>query len=435
MVRPRAASLSSPLRRLRLDLHAILRAATAAADPARLIQIAWLEGRLDSVRDGPFALVAAGKAAWPMARALNERCAAGVRKAVVAGPVIAGDVPDGWGVFDAAHPFPDVASARAGAAALGAARGERLVLLLSGGASSMLCAPAEGVTLEDKAAASRALMHTGVDVGALNCVRKHLSSLKGGGLGAAAARALTLAISDVHHPVADDPSVIGSGPAVPDPSTFARALAIAAGVRGVPAPVLRRLERGAAGGIPETVKPGDARLAGAGFILLGNRLTAVEGAARAAEAKGYQVAVIDQPVHGEAREAAAWFMARAGHSMEGARMPLCVVAAGETTVRVRGPGKGGRNQEFALAAAPLVASLGRSAALASAGTDGVDGPTNAAGAIVDSTTMARAAGAGRDPAEALAANDAYPFFAALGDLIVSGPTGTNVGDVQVLLMS
>lgn len=435
MVRPSAASLSSTLRRLRLDLHDILRAGLAAVDPVRLMTAAWREGRLDALLARPFTLVAAGKAARPMAQALAGPCRGRIRRAVVAGPAVAGSgLPGGWDVLDAAHPFPDAESVRAGEAALDAVRGERLVLLLSGGASSMLCAPAEGVSVEDKRAASRALMRAGVDIDGLNCVRKHLSRLKGGQLGARAEGAMTLAISDVHHPAPDEPSVIGSGPAVADPSTFARALAVAAEVPDVPAAVLRRLDRGAAGEVAETVKPGDARLRDAEFVLIGNRATALDGASRAAAAKGYQVAIIEEPVHGEARDAARGFIARAEALVRRSRGPLCVLAGGETTVRVSGRGTGGRNQEFALAAAPLVAALGAAAVLASAGTDGVDGPTDAAGAVVDSTTLARARDAGRDPAEALAANDAYPFFAALGDLIISGPTGTNVGDVQVLLV-
>jgi len=374
-----------------------------------------------------------------MAVAFGQLFSEQVERALVAGPrVSAMTLPATWQVFEPAHPFPDRVSVEAGERALRLARQSRdrwLAVLLSGGASSMLCAPAAGVTLEDKMAASKALMDAGVAIDAVNCVRKHLSAIKGGQLAAAAGRSLTLAISDVHHPIADDPSVIGSGPTVADPTTFGAALKIAAGAAGVPASVIRRLESGAAGELNETVKPGDLRLARAGVLVIGNRQTALDGAARRAAAIGYRVTVIDDVTQGDAREAAGLLLARAEQVSRGSARPLCVLAAGETTVRVVGSGKGGRSQELALAASPHLRSFGTAAVLASAGTDGRDGPTDAAGAIADSTTIERAKRAGLNWEQALAGNDTYPFFAALGDLIISGPTGTNVGDVQVLLIA
>jgi glycerate 2-kinase len=374
-----------------------------------------------------------------MAHALEDLFPASVQRALVAGPPAPQTMvlPPTWQVCDPAHPFPDEVSVRAGETALRFASDARngwLVLLLSGGASSMLCAPADGISLADKVAASKALMNAGVPIHELNCVRKHLSAVKGGYLAAAAGRSLTLAISDVHHPVPDDRSVIGSGPTSGDPTTFRQALEIAIAVAGVPQSVIRRLEDGAAGRLPETVKPQDPRVRAAEFALLGNRQTALDGAAESAAASGFDVHAIDEPTRGDARDAARTFMARASQLARGARRPLCVLAAGETTVQVAGAGKGGRNQEFALSAAPYLQEFGTPAVLASVGTDGRDGPTDAAGAIVDSTTLTRAAGAGLDASGALARNDVYPFFAALGDLILSGPTGTNVGDVQVLLV-
>ena len=364
------------------------------------------------------------------------RCEA--RAAVVAGPAIHGHtLPGAWRVYEPAHPFPDQISVEAGQHALRLAREphrHRFVLLLSGGASSMLCLPAHGVTLEDKVTTSKALMEAGIPIDGLNCVRKHLSGIKGGQLGAAAERSVTLAISDVHHPVTDDPSVIGSGPTVADPTTFAQALEIVAKLPDVPRGVIRRFEAGCAGEIPETIKPHDPRLRHAEFIVLGNRHSVLEAAARSAGEIGYGVVTIDQPTHGEARAAAVQFMAAAEALAHSAPRPLCILAAGETTVRVVGSGTGGRNQEFVLSAGTHLRPLGTSV-LASVGTDGRDGPTDAAGAIADSTTLDRAARAGLDAAAALAANDAYPFFAALGDLIISGPTGTNVGDLHVLLIA
>jgi glycerate-2-kinase len=344
-----------------------------------------------------------------------------------------------------AHPVPDAESADSGRQALrladeAARRGDRLVVLLSGGASAMLCAPAEGVSLEDKIAVTRALLASGLAIGDMNAVRKHLSAIKGGQLGARAGGAITFALSDVCAPVENDPAVIGSGPAVADPSTFGEAARVLRESRlwdVVPAAVRDRFTRGARGELRETPKPGDSRLASAEFILAGSRRDAMSGAREAAASLGYDVAVADAPTLGEAAAAARAFVDRAGVLMRDSTRPLCFIASGETTVSLpRGAalGAGGRNQEFALAAAPLLAALG-DCALASAGTDGIDGPTDAAGAIADSTTISRAATRHLSPAAALAAHDSYTFFRALDDLIVTGPTSTNVGDIQILLVA
>ncbi len=385
-------------------------------------------------------VIAAGKAAWPMARAMCETASVSVPRGVIAGPRLSGPMPPGFEWFDAAHPFPDARSLAAGERALALAgevgEGGCLLVLLSGGASSMLAVPAHTLSLEDKRRTADALMAAGVPIDRLNCVRKHLSAIKGGQLAARAPRSLTLAISDVHGPVADDPSVIGSAPTVPDPTTFAEALAIArAAGSGVPPAVVEYLERGSDGGAPETVKPGDARLARAGYEIIGNRHAAMEGAMRAAQERGYVVHSIPDATAGEARDAAQRFVAEARWFSEHAARPLCVIASGETTVQVTGKGRGGRNQEFALAGAPLLAGIGRAAVLGSAGTDGRDGPTDAAGAATDSSTLERAARSGLDWRAALADNDAYEFFKPLGDLLAWEPTGANVGDVQILLIA
>jgi glycerate 2-kinase len=390
-----------------------------------------------------FAVVSAGKAAWRMTAAFVEARGAQVTRALIAGPNPTGapDIPGPVEWFDAGHPYPNDASIAAARRALeiahevGRSDDEWLVVLLSGGASAMLSAPAAGITVAEKIATARALMRAGVAIDGLNCVRKHLSDIKGGALAAEATRTVTLAISDVHGPIADDPSVIGSGPTVADPTTFAAALAIVKGVADIPSSVMDRLERGARGEVPETVKPGDPRLSSSIYVVLGNRKTALDGARAEAESRGYEVATIEEPIDGEAREASRRFLTRAGRLAKTAGRPFCVLAAGETTVTVKGDGLGGRNQEFALAAASALGSAGRAEVLASAGTDGIDGPTDAAGAIVDSTTLERAERAGLDPPAALARNDAYHFFQPLGDLLMWGPTGTNVGDVQVLLIA
>jgi glycerate 2-kinase len=359
-----------------------------------------------------------------------------VAEGIVAGPRGQGELPPGLEWFDASHPSPNGASEAAGRRALEGAAGTRpggaLVVLLSGGASSLLAVQAPGLSLDDKITAARALMNAGVPIADLNCVRKHLSAIKGGRLAAEAGRSVTWAISDVHGPIRDDPSVIGSGPTVGDPTTFADALAVvrASGVASaMPAAVIRHLEMAA----NETPAPGDPRLANASYEVIGTRQVAMEGAARAARARGYEVVVVEQASEGEARDAGTAFTARALSLATGTHRPLCVIASGETTVHVTGTGRGGRNQEFVLAAVEQVASAPMEVVLGSAGTDGIDGPTDAAGALVDGTTRRRAAAAAVDSGAALANNAAYDFFHAVGDLITWGPTGTNVGDVHVLL--
>jgi hydroxypyruvate reductase len=389
----------------------------------------------------PSAVVAAGKGAAPMFGAalpfLRDLRA-----------VIATHSPDavkGPGVraFSAGHPSPNPDSAAAGEAALELAQESRgrggLLVLLSGGASAMLVAPARGITLAEKVDTTTRLMHAGAAIHELNCVRKHLSRIKGGQLAAAAGRTIALALSDVHGPVADDPSVIGSGPTVPDDTTFADALGIVAGYGiTLPGSVRAHLERGAIGQADETIKSGDSRLDESTFTLVGNRLMAVDGAARAAESAGYQVVVVRDPTTGEARDAARRFVEAAAEAARRATQPLCVIGSGETIVTVRGTGLGGRNQEFGLAGATglsVIETGGRRAVLASAGTDGIDGPTDAAGVVVDAETISRGAAAGLDVQKALENNDAYHFAAAAGALITWGPTGTNVGDLHVLLVA
>jgi hydroxypyruvate reductase len=297
-----------------------------------------------------------------------------------------------------------------------------------------MAAPAAGVSLEDKTETTWSLLRAGAEITALNCVRKHLSDVKGGGL---ALRSIsgchTLAISDV---VGDNLAVIGSGPAVPDASRFSdaiEALRRFGGLDAYPATVLERLRAGERGIWPETLKPSDPRAVRATASVIGSRLNAMDAASDAARRLGYRVVRIDRPVIGEARLAArdhVLEIAARTRSLDG---PLCVVSSGETTVSVAGSGKGGRNQEFALAAVDGLATLGPDAVLASIGTDGIDGPTDAAGAFVDAGSLERARRSGLDPPTFLRNNDSHTFFRALGDLFVTGRTGTNVGDLQVFL--
>ncbi len=286
-------------------------------------------------------------------------------------------------------------------------------------------------------AATRLLLECGADIGEVNTVRKHLSRLKGGGLArlAAPARLLTLILSDV---VGDPLEVIASGPTAADPTTFADALAVLKRYGlpvEVPGSVLRYLERGAEGAVPETLKPGDPALNRCRNLLVGNNAAAVAAAARSAAELGYRPLILSTTITGETRHVAAVHgalareMVASGHPVP---PPACLISGGETTVTVTGEGKGGRNQEFALAAALEIRGL-PNILVFSAGTDGTDGPTDAAGAVADGTTVERAEKAGRDPRRHLETNDAYPLFAELGDLVMTGPTNTNVMDLRLVL--
>jgi hydroxypyruvate reductase len=335
---------------------------------------------------------------------------------------------------------PDGGSVAAAEAVMDAARTassrDLLFVLISGGASAMMAMPAAGVSLDEKRVTSRLLLQSGADVHHLNTVRKHLSSIKGGQLAAAAhAEVVTLAISDV---VGDEPSAIGSGPTAPDPTTFADALDVLeryGGSSAYPPAVVKRLRDGANGRVAETPKPGDRRLARAGVRVIGGSRAAVEGARAAAESRGYAVQVNDEPVVGEARIAGDALVESASRKAAAGALPLCMLSSGETTVRVVGSGRGGRNQECALGMARRLNTLGRAGVAASVGTDGVDGPTDAAGAVADTTTLSRAVAAGLEaPERYLDNNDSYVFFDRLGDLIRTGPTNTNVGDIQVILI-
>ena len=370
----------------------------------------------------PFLIVAAGKASV----AMLDACRAGtaVDHAVVA-PM--------------SHPLPDEASVRAGEQALQLADEARranrqLVVLLSGGASAMLAAPADGVPLELKRETTRRLLASGASIHEINAVRKHLSRIKGGRLALGVA-CITFALSDVTD---DEASSIGSGPTVADPSTrddAMRAIERTGIARALPELVA------AIARAPETPKPDDPLLARSRFVLIGGRRTAMDGVVNAALLAAHATIVLDEPITGDASAAGAAFAARAIAAARRIGGRAVVVASGETTVNVRGSGTGGRNQEFALGAAieldriqSPVTGQRSSMALAAFGTDGIDGNSTAAGAIADETTVARARAAGLEPRQALRDNDAHAFFGALGDQIVTGSTGTNVGDVFVAMI-
>jgi glycerate 2-kinase len=409
-------------------VRAIWEAALAAGDVAPLVRHHL---QIDP-RYARVFLLGAGKASGAMAAAAEE----------VAGDRVAGGfvvVKDGYGgrlrrveIAEAGHPVPDArglaASARLLDIARSAGEGDLVLFLVSGGGSALTPAPAPPITLAEKQEVTRLLLASGATIGELNAVRKHLSVFKGGQLVRAAAPAtvLTLALSDV---IGDPLDVIASGPTAPDPATFADALAVLAR-RGltdrVPASVARRLEAGRAGRIDETPKPGDPLFDRVTNVVIGNNALVTDAAAAAARHLGYATELATRELQGEAREVAREFVARARRLAP----PACLIAGGETTVTVRGQGKGGRCQEFALAAALELAPSDRITILA-AGTDGTDGPTDATGAIVDAASVARGSAAGADGRQALADNDAYRFLRASDDLLVSGPTRTNLLDLYV----
>ena len=412
----------------------------AAVSPDRLIARALGDASFArSIAGRPIHLLAVGKAAAPMAAAWIRHIAIPKEGLVVGTHRGNADLRSlRW--LQGGHPIPNEQSVRAGREALMFARSlganDCLVVLLSGGASAAMAAPLGGLSITDKQATVSALLSGGADITGLNTVRKHLSAIKGGRLAAACpGTTWTLAVSDV---VGDDPAVIGSGPTVPDLTTFADAQRVVdqVGVASrLPSSVLALLAAGLRGEIEESVKPGDARVARAEWRMIGGRRDAMAGAKEAAEAQGYRVVVIDDPIVGDARRAGAAHVEWVRANLPRLARPACVVASGETTVKVTGDGIGGRNQELVLSAALSLAGLPLGSTVASAGTDGIDGPTDAAGAIADTATLERARTSGLpEPADYFARNDSYHFFAALDDLIITGPTDTNVGDLQIVLI-
>ena len=414
-------------------LRELFDVAVAAADPARCLQ-AWLP---DAPR-GRTVAVGAGKAAAAMARAVEEHWRGD--PAQLSGLVVTryghGAPTRHIEVVEAAHPTPDAAGQQAAARILDAVSGltpdDLVLVLLSGGGSALLAAPMAGITLEQKRAVTKALLASGASIGEINCVRKHLSAIKGGRLAQAAApaRVLTLAISDVP---GDDLSTIASGPTVPDPTTCADALEI---VRRyaieLPAVAREALRSGSA----ETPKADDKGFARCTSRVIATAQMSLAAAAVAARARGITPLVLGDAIEGEAREAArvlggiALSCAAHGVPLGG---PCVLLSGGETTVTVRGGGRGGRNAEFLLGLTLALDGHGCIHAIA-CDTDGIDGSEDNAGALLAPDTVARAAAAGIDLRARLAENDAYTVFAALGDLVVTGPTRTNVNDFRAILI-
>ena len=414
----------------RAFLRRLFDIAVAAADPLRCVP-----PHLPSLPNGRTLVVGAGKASAAMAQAVEAHWP-GALSGLIVTRYGAGTPCRKIEIVEAAHPVPDAKGREAARRILDLAASARpddlLLALISGGGSALLALPADGVTLEDKQAVNRALLNSGATIAEMNCVRKHLSAIKGGRLAAAAAPAkvVTLLISDVP---GDDPATIASGPTVPDPTTFADARAVLAkyGIEP-PQAVRRRFEAGT----DETPKPGDPRLANTETRMVAAPIASLEAAAIAARAAGVASVILGDALEGEARDVAmvmagiARALRRHGHP---ARAPAVLLSGGETTVTVRGRGRGGRNAEFLLALA--VALQGEDGIYAIAGdTDGIDGSEDNAGALIDPSTLARAARKNLDAKARLADNDAYTVFSALGDLVVTGPTLTNVNDFRAILV-
>ena len=430
-----------------VDLTECWRAGVAAVEPAALVSAYFdpgprgpriVRGEVTVARlDGRHLfLVAAGKAADAMARAALGWVGVRMAGGVVVAPRPPGERFPRIRYYVAGHPVPDAGSAAAGRAVwrmLGQTGSDDMVLLLlSGGASSLLACPAEGIRLADKTATTRLLLASGAPISSVNAVRKHLSRLKGGGLARRAlpARTIGLLLSDV---IGNDSSVIGSGPSAADPTTFeeARRVLDAHGVfERVPARVRRRILDGCAGRIPDTPSPGELR---ARNFVIGDIRVALAAAAAEAKRRGRAPHLAAHSLRGDVRAAAGRLVTLALAMQKRIRRPACLLGGGETTVRVMGSGRGGRNQEMALRMARDLRGH-RGITVLCAGTDGVDGSTSAAGAFADGEVWDRALWAGIDPDRYLARNDSGGFFAQTGGTFCPGPTGTNVMDLSLILV-
>lgn len=428
------------------DVRAVLVAALDAVDPQSAVmrmlqQDASIAEAL--VKSNRVLAVGAGKAAYPMALALEQALGSRLAGGLVVtkdGHIPSPNELDSIKIVQAGHPMPDKRGLQAARQMTGLLQGagpdDLVFCLISGGGSALLTAPAPGISLADLQQLTALLLHCGAPIQRINGLRKHLETLKGGGLArlAAPARVIALILSDV---VGDPLDAIASGPTVPDSTTFADAwdtLDQFGLLASVPPAILAHLQRGLRGEVPETLKPGDPIFARVTNLLAGSNAQAASAAAEKARTLGWNAAVLTTCQEGEAREVGAKLtqLARKVRSTGSPLCaPACLILGGETTVTVRGSGKGGRNQEVALGAAEGLAGLTDALVVALA-SDGGDGPTDAAGAVVNGETLARAAALGLEPATALRNNDSYSFFDALGDLLKPGPTRTNVNDLMLV---
>jgi len=436
---------------MRQQAFEIFQAAIRAVDPVEAIlrhvkaddgSLLIGDRRLELKNYERILVVGAGKADAPMAQAMEQ-----ILGERVSGGLIV--VKDGHGlplkhvrIQEASHPVPDERGIKGAEDILallnGAGERDLIICLMSGGGSALLVAPVEGVSLEDKQEVTRHLLASGANIHEINMVRKHLSRVKGGGLARVAhpATVVSLILSDV---IGDDLDVIASGPTVPDSSTFGQAERVLKvyGIRDkLPRSVREHMEKGVSGEIEEIPKPGDSSFQRDVWQLVGTNLQALKAASKEAERQGYHSVILSAMIEGETRDVAKMHAAIAKQVLSSGHPvapPACLLAGGETTVTLQGEGKGGRNMEFALASA--IAMDGKKhVVVLSGGTDGTDGPTDSAGAIADGETLARARAKGLDAVQYLQRNDSYSFFEVLGDLLMTGPTRTNVMDVCLVLV-
>lgn len=439
-------------RNLRKDASDIYQHAVSAVDPYTAVKKTIVQSGHSLIIKGEeygiaefkrIIVIGAGKAAAPMARALEDILGDRIASGLVITKYGHAEQLGRIQVREAGHPLPDQAGVAATKELLslvsGLDRETLVIILLSGGGSALLCSPAEGLTFQDKIEATRLLLNAGANINELNAVRKHISRVKGGRLAAIAypASIITLILSDV---IGDRLDVIASGPTAPDETTFQDAISVIErySLRDqLPWRVMEHLQNGAKGNSSETPKNRDMRLGRVRNIIIGNIRQALNAAEARAAGLGYRTLILTSSLTGEAREIGGLFPAIAREIIDTSRPlapPACILSGGETTVTVRGRGIGGRNQEMALAAAILMNGI-QSAIFLSAGTDGTDGPTDAAGAFADGGTVERARRLGMNPYEYLARNDSYNFFKRIGDLFITGPTKTNVMDIQILLVN
>ncbi len=444
------------LRRMRAEAEDIFRHALTAVDPAEAVQrFVHLAGdtlllerdhgepvRFDLQRFRRILVVGVGKATAPMARALEELLGSRIQGGVITVKYGFAEPLSTVEVIEAGHPVPDQRGVEATekiVACLEAAGDRDLVLaLISGGGSALSPLPQTGITLQEKQAITRQLLACGASIDEINAVRKHISRSKGGQLARSAypATVINLMLSDV---VGDRLDVIASGPFAPDESTYAdvREIFERYALSEVPRSIERHIQAGLDKKIPETPKPGDPIFANVHHVVVGSNILALQAAQRKATAQGYNALILSSMVEGESREVARVHSAVAKEILSTANpcpLPACVISGGETTVTLQGEGLGGRNQEFCLAAALDLVGCPPRVVILSAGTDGNDGPTDAAGAIVDPLTVRRGTEAGLQPRHFLATNDTYHFLEKTGDLLITGPTRTNVMDVRLILV-
>jgi hydroxypyruvate reductase len=436
---------------MRKDAAAIFHAGLAAVEPAAAVKrycrregdrLFVGQASYDLSRVGRIFVIGAGKASAPMATALE-----GILGSKISGGLVNvkyGHVSpvDRIVLVEAGHPVPDPPGQQGARQILDIARqageDDLVFCLFSGGGSALLPLPAAGLTLEDKQQTTQVLLACGATIHEINTLRKHSSQIKGGRLAAMTypARLVSLILSDV---VGDDLDVIASGPTVPDTSTYQDCLRIIEKfdiAAKLPASVLKQFNAGVNGDVPETPKAGDPAFTRTQNQIIGSNIESILAAEKKAQAFGYHTVVLSSMIEGDTTQVARVHAAIAREVLKSARpteTPACILSGGETTVKLTGKGLGGRNQEFALVMAGEIAGLNKIVVL-SGGTDGNDGPTDAAGALADSGTLDRARGMRLDPRAFLADNDSYHFFKPLGDLLLTGPTNTNVMDLRIMLV-